>query len=729
MRFFEILFEDIWSDIATKWSDKENIPLDQVELYINKYKQLKQKNMFDNPEHKDIQHIYKNMDFLQFKQLVDQTEIKANQTKGAIRSKIKNSADMIVYRDDSDWLIVVPKNKETSQNIGTETTWCTASRGDNYFDRYTINAKGTMVYLINKHEEQKLSNNKSKYAIRFSDKTGKIEELENAPQSPHNLPEQRFAEETGFNPHEIIALIRNSKEWKDYSLNKISMSDFLTMIQNGDVESVKRTITKYPNFINLNDGVGYKSPLETAIYNITESSDDMFLILLKNSRARIRDLEKIFFISCKHSFVNTFNYCLASDFLSYDVMLEGLKIACIYKNTSFAKQIYGNALTSDTDSLKNKAIISVVNGSVQSGDLEMIKFAYSLGITDNELINRINTDSIVNLLDSQNCMKVLENLFDIGYYDTSLAKDLLEVDTDEDNLCHTNLNNALLFICEYAKSNNLDLEFDKRSLFFAVQEFLSFRVVQTISEYFHIPHDVLAIGIAIEEWKSGSSGYLDDIKQYFKINDYVNSVFTDEDTSIDDFCNSVFYYKDYWVYDDSDDMNIIYEGDVIKEWYINNFDKDMIDNIIRLGTGNEILEAYYEKTDVLSEYIELPIEDYCDYEYNGKTFSSYEEVHNEWERDEPYMDDYEDSDEYNNARDEWESNKPDVDSGVLRDEDYNDAVGYELRELMRDFDYKELGEETASMFIRMKKGLKLFVDETMHHEKTLPELFHTIVNL
>ena len=39
MRFFEILFEDIWSDIATNWSDKENIPLDQVESYINKYKQ------------------------------------------------------------------------------------------------------------------------------------------------------------------------------------------------------------------------------------------------------------------------------------------------------------------------------------------------------------------------------------------------------------------------------------------------------------------------------------------------------------------------------------------------------------------------------------------------------------------------------------------------------------------------------------------------------------------
>ena len=217
MRFFEILFEDIWSDIATKWSDKENIPLDQVELYINKYKQLKQKNMFDKPEHKDIQHIYKNMDFLEFKQLIDQAEIKANQTKGAIRSKIKNSADMIVYRDDQDWLIIVPKNTETSQNIGTETTWCTSTReSGNRFDDYTITKKGTMVYLINKHEEQKLSNDKSKYAIRFNDETGNILEIENAPQEPHNLPEKRFTKETGFNPHEIVALIRNSAEWKDY---------------------------------------------------------------------------------------------------------------------------------------------------------------------------------------------------------------------------------------------------------------------------------------------------------------------------------------------------------------------------------------------------------------------------------------------------------------------------------------------------------------------------------
>ena len=242
MRFFEILFEDIWSDIATKWSDKENIPLDQVELYINKYKQLKQKNMFDNPEHKDIQHIYKNMDFLEFKQLVDQAEIKANQTKGAIRSKIKNSKNAIVYRDDSDWLIVVPKNKETSQNIGTETTWCTASRGDNYFDRYTIEEHGTMVYLINKHEEQKLSNDKSKYAIRFEDETGNMIEIENAPQEPHILPEKRFTNETGFNPHEIVALIRNSSEWKNYYESKYENLSLFDLIQNGKTDLVKKKI-------------------------------------------------------------------------------------------------------------------------------------------------------------------------------------------------------------------------------------------------------------------------------------------------------------------------------------------------------------------------------------------------------------------------------------------------------------------------------------------------------
>ena len=129
--------------------------------------------MFTQPEHKDIQHIYKNMDFLEFKQMVDQAEQKANQTKGAIRTKIKNSKNAIVYRDDSDWLIVVPKNKETSQHIGTETKWCTSTReSSNRFNQYTIEEHGTLVYLINKHEDQKLYNKKSKYAIRFNDETG-----------------------------------------------------------------------------------------------------------------------------------------------------------------------------------------------------------------------------------------------------------------------------------------------------------------------------------------------------------------------------------------------------------------------------------------------------------------------------------------------------------------------------------------------------------------------------
>ena len=253
MRFFEILFEDIWSDIATKWSDKENIPLDSVIEYVNKYKQLKQKNMFDKPEHKDIQHIYKNMDFLQFKQMVDQTEQKANQTKGAIRSKIKNSKDAIVYRDDSDWLIIVPKNKETSQNIGTETTWCTSTReSGNRFEQYTVKEHGTLVYLINKHEEQKLYNKKSKYAIRFNDKTGNIEELENAPQEPHNLQEKRFTKETGFNPHEIVALIRNSVEWKDYSENKYSLID---LIKDGKTDLVKKKIQSGAD-VNIKDDYG-----------------------------------------------------------------------------------------------------------------------------------------------------------------------------------------------------------------------------------------------------------------------------------------------------------------------------------------------------------------------------------------------------------------------------------------------------------------------------------------
>ncbi len=266
MRFFEILFEDIWSDIATKWSDKENIPLDQVESYINKYKQLKQKNMFDKPEHKDIQYIYKNMDFLEFKQMVDQTEQKANQTKGAIRSKIKNSKNAIVYRDDSDWLIVVPKNTETSQNIGTETKWCTSTReSSNRFNQYTIKEFGTLVYLINKHEEQKLYNKKSKYAIRFNDETGNIIEIENAPQEPHNLPEKRFTKETGFDPHEIIALIRNSSEWKNYSENKYENLSLFDLIEVGKTDLVKKKIESGAD-VNINDDNG-NTPLYYASRN------------------------------------------------------------------------------------------------------------------------------------------------------------------------------------------------------------------------------------------------------------------------------------------------------------------------------------------------------------------------------------------------------------------------------------------------------------------------------
>ncbi len=203
MRAYEFLFEDIWSDVVANWVNT-GIDLLTVENNVNKFKQLKNKNLITGTE-KDIQY-WKNKPFDQFVAFIDANAAKLDATKGAKRAKIKASSDEIVLDDTPDWLVVVPLSKQASQKLGTGTHWCTSTRSDdNYFDHYTLDNLTSLIYIISKTTDEK-------YAIRFENKTGKVVECRNK-NNFGNSPQ--FQKITGFTTKRLVTQCMSNKKWQE----------------------------------------------------------------------------------------------------------------------------------------------------------------------------------------------------------------------------------------------------------------------------------------------------------------------------------------------------------------------------------------------------------------------------------------------------------------------------------------------------------------------------------
>ena len=221
MRAYEFLFEDIWSDVVANWVNT-GIDLLTVENNVNKFKQLKNKNLITGTE-KDIQ-FWKNKPFDQFVSFIEANAAKLDATKGAKRAKIKASADEIVLDDTPDWLVIVPLSMTASQKLGTGTTWCTSTRSENnMFDQYTSDDVTSLIYIISKTTDEK-------YAIRFENKTGKVVECRDKNNSSIEYELQAI---TGFTPQRLVTQCRANKKWQEFII-LIEQRKIEKILQTGD---------------------------------------------------------------------------------------------------------------------------------------------------------------------------------------------------------------------------------------------------------------------------------------------------------------------------------------------------------------------------------------------------------------------------------------------------------------------------------------------------------------
>ena len=223
MRAYEFLFEDIWSDVVANWVNT-GIDLLTVEANVNKFKQLKNKNLITGTE-KDIQY-WKNKPFDQFVAFIDANVAKLDATKGAKRAKIKMSTDEIVLDDTPDWLVVVPLSMAASQKLGG-TMWCTSTRSsNNLFDYYTLDVLTSLIYIISKTTDEK-------YAIRFQNKTGDVVEFRD--KNNFDLCRSELQAITGFSALQLVDQCRANKKWQEITWG-IEQKRIEKILQTGDTK-------------------------------------------------------------------------------------------------------------------------------------------------------------------------------------------------------------------------------------------------------------------------------------------------------------------------------------------------------------------------------------------------------------------------------------------------------------------------------------------------------------
>jgi hypothetical protein len=86
----------------------------------------------------------------------------------------KNEDTEKIYEND-DFLVVCPKNKESSTIYGKGTKWCISMKGANYFDQYRENH--IFYFLIDKKSENKDKYSKIAIVLKKNDEN-KIENTE-----------------------------------------------------------------------------------------------------------------------------------------------------------------------------------------------------------------------------------------------------------------------------------------------------------------------------------------------------------------------------------------------------------------------------------------------------------------------------------------------------------------------------------------------------------------------
>ena len=134
--------------------------------YLTLYEKVKQAKRIPI-ERRDINYFNSLPELYEVIAPFEKIEIKSKSEEE--REKKLEGADRIY--EDSHWLVITPKNEEAACLYGAETQWCTASKGNNYFQRY--HKDGPLYILIDKTIKSDPRKNPNK-KLQFHFETGQF---------------------------------------------------------------------------------------------------------------------------------------------------------------------------------------------------------------------------------------------------------------------------------------------------------------------------------------------------------------------------------------------------------------------------------------------------------------------------------------------------------------------------------------------------------------------------
>lgn len=186
MRAYEFIFEG-YKEAQTEFTQLASP--DEVLTTINAYKALVNKNQVQGNE-RNID-FWRKQGWVNFKKFVSDTQVIPTQTQ-LKRSKIVGKS--ITLREDSDWLIVIPLDKDASCFHGKGSDWCTTKQFQSYFEDYFYDKKVVLIYCLQK-------NTGGMWAIAGHKQLDKMEIFD---KNDNSVDEQLFIKQTGLDAKTLV---------------------------------------------------------------------------------------------------------------------------------------------------------------------------------------------------------------------------------------------------------------------------------------------------------------------------------------------------------------------------------------------------------------------------------------------------------------------------------------------------------------------------------------------
>lgn len=144
MRITEIIFED-YKTTAAKFATQGGKE-DEISSQISRYREMLARNQIKDINQKQIDWWAK-QGWPAFNSFVAGFEghVTPTQTK---RRKVVG--DSVILKENDDWLVVIPLNKEASCFYGKHSSWCTTKPTEPHWEDYFHGNKITLIYAIGK---------------------------------------------------------------------------------------------------------------------------------------------------------------------------------------------------------------------------------------------------------------------------------------------------------------------------------------------------------------------------------------------------------------------------------------------------------------------------------------------------------------------------------------------------------------------------------------------------